>query len=246
MQSGCMKAFPLMLGAVALLGAGVSAALYVRAEGDRHQYAADLANADARHAALTRQLNEARSRIQTLDQQLNEVTAREAATHVRNIELADALAHANARQIEHENARQQALARIANLERRLADAHRIEEFSAGMLAADQAAIAALERQLAEASNGAARSDGGSSTAVFSARPRPVTVLSVGPANSFVVLDYGTARGAMAGQQLAINDGTDTSAELLISDVHPGFSIAQVHPDSLRGILHKGDSAVLTH
>lgn len=241
-----MKILPVMLGALALLGTGVSATLYVRAEDARSQYAADLAEADAHRAATTAHLDAARLRIQALDLQLNQVTAREAATQVHNRELSGALARANAQQIEHDNARQQALARIADLEFRLADAHRIEELSARMLEADQATIAALERQLAEASNGAARSEGGCSTAVFSTRARPVTVLSVGPANSFVVLDYGTARGAVAGQQLAINDGTDRFAELLISDVRPGFSIAQVHPDSLRGILHKGDSAILTH
>jgi hypothetical protein len=241
-----MKILPLMFGALALLGTGMSVALYVRAESDRRQYATDLANVEARHAATIAQLDATRLRIQALDLQLNDAATRTAAADVRNVELADALAHANAQRVEHEKARQQAYARTADLERRLADAHRIEELSARMLEADQATIAALERQLAEASNGAARSDGGSSTAVFSSRARPVAVLSVGPANSFVVLDYGTSRGATAGQQLAINDGTDTVAELLISEVRPGFSIAQVHPDSLRGILHKGDSAVLTH
>jgi hypothetical protein len=36
------------------------------------------------------------------------------------------------------------------------------------------------------------------------------------------------------------------ATVLISDVQPRFSVAQVQPDSLHGVLQKGDFAVLTH
>ena len=60
----------------------------------------------------------------------------------------------------------------------------------------------------------------------------------------MVLDFGTARGAEAGQQLSIAHGTELAALVLISDVRTNFSIAQVQPDSLHGALQKGDSAVL--
>jgi hypothetical protein len=70
------------------------------------------------------------------------------------------------------------------------------------------------------------------------------VLSVGPGNAFVVLNFGTARGAQLGHRLTVNQGTDTVATVLISDVRPNFSIAQVLPDTLRGVLQKGDSATL--
>jgi hypothetical protein len=70
-------------------------------------------------------------------------------------------------------------------------------------------------------------------------------VSVGPENAFVVLNYGSARGAQIDQRFAVRSGSDLLATVRISDVRSQFSIAQVEPDSLRGVLHKGDLAVLT-
>ena len=41
------------------------------------------------------------------------------------------------------------------------------------------------------------------------------------------------------------NGSDILGTALISDVRSQFSVAQVEPDSLHGILHKGDLAILT-
>ena len=71
------------------------------------------------------------------------------------------------------------------------------------------------------------------------------VMSVGPDNAFVVLNYGANRGAQVGQRFAIRSGSDLLATVSLSDVRSQFSIAQVEPDSLRGVLHKGDLALLT-
>jgi hypothetical protein len=87
---------------------------------------------------------------------------------------------------------------------------------------------------------------GASTAVFANRAGRATVLSVGPSNAFVVLDYGSDRGAQVGQQLAVSQGTTVVATVLISDVRPHFAIAQVQPDTVRAVLQKGDLAVLIH
>jgi len=76
------------------------------------------------------------------------------------------------------------------------------------------------------------------------RGRNSTVVSVGPADAFVVVNYGATHGAMPTQQLSIKRGTEIMATALISDVRENYSIAQIHPQSLRGALHKGDSAVL--
>ncbi len=70
-------------------------------------------------------------------------------------------------------------------------------------------------------------------------------MSVGPENAFVVLNYGANRGAQIDQRFAIRSGPDLLATVRISDVRSQFSIAQVEPDSLRGVLHKGDLALLT-
>ena len=46
------------------------------------------------------------------------------------------------------------------------------------------------------------------------------------------------------QTLLDSPGTSEIATVLISDVRANFSVAQVLPDTLRGVLQKGDSAVL--
>jgi hypothetical protein len=105
-------------------------------------------------------------------------------------------------------------------------------------------IAELERQLATARNGAAVPAAGSSTAVFASRAGRATVLTIGPDNAFVVLNFGAVRGAQLGQKLTVNQGTHVVATVLISDVRANYSVAQVLPETLRGVLQKGDSAVL--
>ena len=80
--------------------------------------------------------------------------------------------------------------------------------------------------------------------MFSSRPGRATVLTVGPSSAFVVLNFGSARGAQLGQRLTVSQGTDVVATVLISDVRTNFSVAQVQPDTLRGVLQKGDLALL--
>jgi hypothetical protein len=80
--------------------------------------------------------------------------------------------------------------------------------------------------------------------VFTNRAGRATVLSVGPGNAFVVLNFGTARGARPGHRLQISQAGRLLATVQISDARSQFSVAQVEPDSLRGVLQKGDEAVL--
>ena len=133
---------------------------------------------------------------------------------------------------------------VAVLRQELADT-RASQASPDAVAAFKKTIAELERQLAAAHDGAvAPTASGASTAVFTNRHRRASVLTVGPDNAFVVLNFGAARGAQLGQKLQVSQGTDVVATILISDVRANFSVAQVLPDTLRGVLHKGDSAVL--
>ncbi len=80
--------------------------------------------------------------------------------------------------------------------------------------------------------------------MFTNRAGRATILTVGPENAFVVLNFGSARGAKLGQKLAVSQGTSDVATVQISDVRAHYSIAQVLTDSLRGVLQKGDSATL--
>ena len=128
------------------------------------------------------------------------------------------------------------------------DSARAAAIPPAQVEAYKSTIAELERQLATAKNGAAvPTAAGASTAVFSSRAgrNSAAVMSVGPDNAFVVLNYGTNRGAQVGQRFAIRSGSELLATVSLSDVRSQFSIAQVEPDSLRGVLHKGDLALLT-
>jgi len=77
------------------------------------------------------------------------------------------------------------------------------------------------------------------------RDHIASVVSVGPASAFVVLNYGANQGALPEQHFTIRRGTLSVATVHISDVRPNHSIAQVRPGTLQAALHKGDSAVLT-
>lgn len=135
---------------------------------------------------------------------------------------------------------------VGALRKDLSDA-RVANASPEAVAGYKATIADLERQLANAREGAAATGtAGASTAVFASRPGRATVLTVGPESAFVVLNFGTLRGAQVGQKLEVSQGqgTPVAATVLISDVRANFSIAHVLPDSLRGVLHKGDLALL--
>lgn len=79
------------------------------------------------------------------------------------------------------------------------------------------------------------------TAVFTAtRGRSISVVTIGPQNAFVVINYGSKHGAQLNQKMIIRRGTEPIATIFISDVREGFSIAQVDPASLQTPLLKGD------
>ena len=69
-------------------------------------------------------------------------------------------------------------------------------------------------------------------------------MSVGPQGAFVVLNFGTARGAQVGHRLQVSQGGAVVATVKISDVRPHFSVAQVEPETVHAVLQKGDLALL--
>lgn len=112
--------------------------------------------------------------------------------------------------------------------------------SADEIAGYQATITRLEDQLAAMQ----QSSVSTGPVLATSRARSTLVVSVGPADAFVVINYGASHGALPAQKFLIQRGTETIGTALISDVRDQYSIAQVDPQSLRGALHKGDSAVI--
>lgn len=232
-----MKPLPLLLGLLAVAGAGTALSLHRQAGRDRATHAAALAQVQARfHAAdsrareLTTQTTALQAQVSELDASLGEAKTKLTVTETRNVLLNREL-----------TAAKQALAATAP------QTEALRQEIAGLeetLSARQATIATLEGRLAAAQTPADPVPGPDAVLVTH-RSRNASVASVGPSSAFVVLNYGATHGALPAQQLLIQRGTDVLARVLISDVRDHYSIAQVRPDSLRGALHKGDLAVLT-
>jgi flagellar biosynthesis chaperone FliJ len=260
-----MHRLPLILCALALLGSSASAVLYFRIGNSKQVLESRLADADARTtkldaalAAVTEQTGALKGKISALDADLERTNTKLAGAESRAAELDRELALAKSETAQARTDAAQTRSVVALYEstaKALADEitelrqdlteTRASHASPEAVQAYKNTIADLERQLASARNGAAATNtAGGSTAVFTSRLGRATVLTVGPESAFVVLNFGSARGAELGQKLNVSQGNSIVATVLISDVRTNFSVAQVLPDTLRGVLQKGDLAVL--
>jgi hypothetical protein len=253
-----MHRLPLILCTLALIGSAMSAALYFQIGNSKQVLEERLSDVSTRAARLDRDLAASHQQNGALKSELGTVSAelasardKLASTETRAGQLDRALTSAKsdlsaAREVVsvYELTARALADEVAALRRDLSDS-RASNTTPEAVAAYKATIAELERQLASARNGAvAPATAGASTAVFTSRVGRATILTVGPSNAFVVLNFGSARGAALGQKLTVSQGSDEVATVLISDVRPNFSVAQVLPDTLRGVLQKGDLAVL--
>jgi chromosome segregation ATPase len=246
-----MHRLPLILCAIALLGSTLSTVLYFQIGNSKQLLVQRLDDAHHRTTKLETDLASANEQTGTLKAK---VAATSAELEVANTKLT--AAEARAGQLDRDLTQTRSVLSVYEqttralsdemtaLRQDLADA-RGSNASPEAVAAYKSTIAELERQLASAHNGAvAPGTLASSNAVFTSRSGRALVMTVGPENAFVVLNFGAARGARLGQKLNVNQGTDVVATVLISDVRPNFSVAQVLPETLRGVLQRGDSAVL--
>jgi peptidoglycan hydrolase CwlO-like protein len=249
----------LFLCLVALLGSAVSAALYFQIGNSKQVLELRLADANTRATKLDADLarvNEETGRLKAkvasvsgeLQQARSEIAA--AGTRAAKLELDLTAVRFDLSSTQsvvslYERTAQGLAEEISRLKQDLADT-RASLATPEAVAAYKSTIAELERQLATARNGVALpATAGASTAAFSSRAAGrATILSVGPDNAFVVLNFGAARGAEVGHRLTVSHGTNEVAVVHISDVRPNFSVAQVLPDTLRGVLQTGDLAVL--
>ena len=246
-----MHRMPLILCAIALLGSTLSAVLYFEIGNSKKILELRLADAgthatklEAGLATANEQNGSLKARVSALGADLAVANAKAAASESRAGELDRDLAQAKTVLSVYELTARALADEVAALRDDLADS-RASNASPEAVLAYKNTIAELERQLATARNGAAAPGAvGASTAVFTTRTGRATVLTVGPESSFVVLNFGSARGAQLGQKLSVSQGPGIVATVQISDVRANFSVAQVLPDTLRAVLQKGDSAVL--
>lgn len=253
-----MPRAPLVFCAIAFASAALLGFLRFQSENARqlaeHQLAAEAARATllAADLAASREQNVAlKAKLGSVDAELANSQAALAAAQSRTTQLDRELLQAKATLAVHETNARALAGELSAVRQDLADI-RATHASPATVAEYRGTIAQLERQLAAivapAARGnsaeSARSHADESTATLTNRAGRATVVSVGPQSAFVVLDFGAERGAHIGQKLDVNQGTLPIATVLISDVRPNFSIAQVLPDSLRGVLQRGDPAIL--
>lgn len=256
--SGLMHRLPLILCAIALLGSAASAVLYFRIGNTKQVLELRLGEAQARGTRLDAELTVARTntesertRASALEVELARTQEKVGAAAARAVQLERNLADTRSALTDTRSvlavyeSTTRALGEEVTALRRDLDQSRTANASPEAVQAYKNTIAELERQLASARNGAALpSAAGASTAVFTSRAGRATVLNVGPESAFVVLNFGSARGAQLGHRLQVNQGNAIVATVVLSDVRTNFSVAQVQPETLRGVLQKGDSAVL--
>lgn len=194
------------------------------------QHLAELAAADKTRDRLQQQLLE-------LDTELGATKTKLTATEHSKIQVARELTAARV-EISGLTADQASLrAEHAQLQQKLSAAQPVPR---ELIAGYENRITQLERELAAAQ----QAHVAAGPVLATERTRSTQVVSVGPSDAFVVLNYGAEHGALPAQKFLIQRGTDTLGVALISDVRAQYSIAQIDPQSLRGALQKGDSAVI--
>ena len=246
-----MSRLPLILCLIALAGSAVSAVLFLRIGDTKRLLETRLADEQARTTRLERDVaavNEKngalQARVTSLDTEVEAARKQREAADARAAELGRDLKQAKTVLSYYESTARALSDEVSALKEDLSAA-RASDASPDAVEGYKSTIAELERQLANARNGATVVNSGSgTTAVFASRAGRSSVLTVGPGNAFVVLNFGSARGAQLGHRLTVTQGETVVATVEISDVRAHFSVAQVMPGTLRGVLHKGDSAIL--
>ncbi|HEY0943667.1 MAG TPA: hypothetical protein VGD81_00310 [Opitutaceae bacterium] len=263
------------MGVLALLGVAASATLFVTGGNTRRKLEEKVSSADTRSAQLETKLEETLARatslqqqLATLDADLGEAKSRATVAEARSVQAGREISSLRAELGTRQQAEEALNSELAELKRELvetklaatgASPEDVERYRTtiseleGKVTELQRLVEAATRPAPEATPArAGLVSAPSATVAATAAPRPVAenvsarVVSVGPANAFVVINYGLNAGAQAGQNLAINRGTETLATVQISDVRESLSIAQVLPGSLRGALRKGDSASISN
>lgn len=250
-----MKQLARFLPLLLLVGLVVSVALYYRVSAHRTKLEARLQSTQAEARRTEQKLDESlaqqdelRRQLGGLDEALGAAKVRLTASETRNVEQARELVRL--RQLL-DSRDEQVAAVESELQRTKAALTQIqtEQGTAAEKAALAATVAQLEAELAAAREqlhtARATAAGPALPAFTTSRGRTASVVSVGPGNAFVVVNYGADHGALPTQTMQVKRGADILATVRISDVRPQHSVAQVLPDSLHGALHKGDLAVLT-
>lgn len=244
-----MKNLSIIITLLAVIAAAILGGLYWRTASDNSRLELSLSSARSQNQALTANLatsqeltEQQQAQLHALDADLGETKISLTSARSNLIILQREVEELEQNLVESNEIQRDLSGEVSSLNAALAQA-RASEASPETIASYQQAISNLEQQLATLQSPTTQAP--AMPVLTTHRSRSTRVVSVGPSNAFVVLNYGASHGALPSQKMAIRRGTKQLATAQISDVRENYSIAQVRPDSLRDTLQKGDVATLT-
>ena len=244
-----MKNLSIIITLLAVIAAAILGGLYWRTASDNSRLELSLSSARSQNQALTANLatsqeltEQQQAQLHALDADLGETKISLTSARSNLIILQREVEELEQNLVESNEIQRDLSGEVSSLNAALAQA-RASEASPETIASYQQAISNLEQQLATLQSPTTQAP--AMPVLTTHRSRSTRVVSVGPSNAFVVLNYGASHGALPSQKMAIRRGTKQLATVQISDVRENYSIAQVRPDSLRDSLQKGDTATLT-
>ncbi len=244
-----MKNLSIIITLLAVIAAAILGGLYWRSASDNSRLELSLSSAQSQNQILTANLATAeelteqqQTQLHALDADLGETKTSLTSARTNLIILQREIDELEKNLAESQQTQRHLRGEVTSLTAALTQA-RASEASPETIASYQQAIRDLEQQLATLQSPPPSSP--AMPVLTTHRSRNTRVVSVGPSNAFVVLNYGASHGALPSQKMDIQRGTKHLATVQISDVRENYSIAQVRPDSLRDTLQKGDVATLT-
>lgn len=248
-----------------LAASGAGASVYLWLELGKREYQAarlqeELNKAKLEHGKTRETVEQLRAQAAALDTQLGQAKSRSTAVETRSSQLNRELSATRASLTEREQREVALMAEIESLRQQMSSAQAPTSVPVSSSAPEappqppapidvtryERKIATLEGQLTELLTRALAEPAIASpeTATEPAEAPPYRVVRVGPADAFVVLDYGREQGAAPGDTATLVRGTSELARVQITDARARFSIAHVIPSPRKGQLQAGDIVLL--
>lgn len=260
-----MNITSLILRSLAVLGAIAAIVLFFQVQGQKEVLETDLTSTRTELRSTQADLTQTRgeladetARANRLRSDLNEAEARATSLRARLDTTQENLreAQSNLRTANQEIA--SLTDERDNLNRALAESRRslerLQDDTNAQIANFRSRISSLENQLEDAqtsepdefmANGGfgtpERDTPETPTPVVAEGPIRGTILSVGPQNSFVVLNAGTMQGLIGNPRVMIIRDSQSIGEAVVSRIDDELAIAQIQPRSVRGTIQVGDS-----
>lgn len=247
-----MKGLSLLLSLLAIAAAAASGIFFMMIEDDR-QSLGQLVDTLQTQLAQTREnarvLGLEKERLTNLQggaiEEINEIKARNTTLEARNGQLSREITQARDELQRLTESNETLTRQVADLNRQLIESRaQVNSSLFGSTAEDatatEARIADLEREVARLRNGPAEPTESQLAEV----PEDLkgSVIDVSPKLAFVVLDFGSASGAIPAMEMVLRRGSIPLARVRLMEVSESYCIAHVLPQTVAGPIRIGDTA----